>query len=122
MIRLPPRSTRTDTLFPYTTLFRSDHDLLRRQLRDRLHVERIVALHPHLCPQRLQVLHEVEGEAVVVVDHQDHAASLRSAPVSLRATNSTTMATLHGTAAISTTSGSRPSESGLKTEIGREHV
>src|SRR3546814_8041889 len=24
MIRLPPRATRTDTLFPYTTLFRSD--------------------------------------------------------------------------------------------------
>src|SRR3546814_11831230 len=26
MIRLPPRSTRTDTLFPYTTLFRSQSD------------------------------------------------------------------------------------------------
>src|SRR3546814_695569 len=26
MIRRPPRSTRTDTLFPYTTLFRSDYD------------------------------------------------------------------------------------------------
>src|SRR3546814_4148999 len=26
MIRRPPRSTRTDTLFPYTTLFRSWHD------------------------------------------------------------------------------------------------
>src|SRR3546814_11380813 len=25
MIRRPPRATRTDTLFPYTTLFRSDH-------------------------------------------------------------------------------------------------
>src|SRR3546814_5348442 len=25
MIRRPPRSTRTDTLFPYTTLFRSRH-------------------------------------------------------------------------------------------------
>src|SRR3546814_7629641 len=25
MIRRPPRTTRTDTLFPYTTLFRSDH-------------------------------------------------------------------------------------------------
>src|SRR3546814_16021323 len=25
MIRLPPRSTRTDTLFPYTTLFRSEN-------------------------------------------------------------------------------------------------
>src|SRR3546814_20198322 len=28
MIRLPPRATRTDTLFPYTTLFRSP-DLVR---------------------------------------------------------------------------------------------
>src|SRR3546814_14449850 len=29
MIRRPPRSTRTDTLFPYTTLFRSSSDLVR---------------------------------------------------------------------------------------------
>src|SRR3546814_8056567 len=39
MIRRPPRSTRTDTLFPYTTLFRSRRpslDLLRAGLR---HVE-----------------------------------------------------------------------------------
>src|SRR3546814_5019551 len=28
MIRRPPRSTRTDTLFPYTTLFRSAADVL----------------------------------------------------------------------------------------------
>src|SRR3546814_2517792 len=27
MIRRPPRSTRTDTLFPYTTLFRSEGEL-----------------------------------------------------------------------------------------------
>src|SRR3546814_1759672 len=39
MIRRPPRSTRTDTLFPYTTLFRSDrcehdpHTLLHRRRR-----------------------------------------------------------------------------------------
>src|SRR3546814_9585377 len=52
-----------------------------------------------------------------IIDHQDHAASLRSAPVSLRATNNTTMAKLHGTAAISTTNGSRPSESGLNTAV-----
>src|SRR3546814_3186810 len=40
MIRRPPRSTRTDTLFPYTTLFRSNTEsrrihrrfMLRRQL------------------------------------------------------------------------------------------
>src|SRR3546814_9314307 len=40
MIRRPPRSTRTDTLFPYTTLFRSLDDatreaqVLRRELDD----------------------------------------------------------------------------------------
>src|SRR3546814_5689659 len=28
MIRRPPRFTRTDTLFPYTTLFRSDGDIV----------------------------------------------------------------------------------------------
>src|SRR3546814_19854303 len=28
MIRRPPRSTRTDTLFPYTTLFRSFFDVI----------------------------------------------------------------------------------------------
>src|SRR3546814_4690096 len=30
MIRRPPRSTRTDTLFPYTTLFRSARPTYRR--------------------------------------------------------------------------------------------
>src|SRR3546814_1230475 len=30
MIRRPPRSTRTDTLFPYTTLFRSGRDVRLR--------------------------------------------------------------------------------------------
>src|SRR3546814_14433951 len=38
MIRRPPRSTRTDTLFPYTTLFRSaraGEERLRRLQRDR---------------------------------------------------------------------------------------
>src|SRR3546814_15001957 len=37
MIRRPPRSTRTDTLFPYTTLFRSAvdaRDLVQAQLVD----------------------------------------------------------------------------------------
>src|SRR3546814_14094358 len=30
MIRRPPKSTRTDTLFPYTTLFRSDASMMMR--------------------------------------------------------------------------------------------
>src|SRR3546814_16034385 len=33
MIRRPPRSTRTDTLFPYTTLFRSVLEELLRELK-----------------------------------------------------------------------------------------
>src|SRR3546814_21149756 len=35
MIRRPPRSTRTDTLFPYTTLFRSQPRLRRAEAADR---------------------------------------------------------------------------------------
>src|SRR3546814_13787005 len=31
MIRRPPRSTRTDTLFPYTTLFRSKRQSVQRR-------------------------------------------------------------------------------------------
>src|SRR3546814_17615564 len=34
MIRRPPRSTRTDTLFPYTTLFRSSRRRVQRGFRE----------------------------------------------------------------------------------------
>src|SRR3546814_1720677 len=37
MIRRPPRSTRTDTLFPYTTLFRSDEKIRVRGLARVIH-------------------------------------------------------------------------------------
>src|SRR3546814_6860431 len=36
MIRRPPRSTRTDTLFPYTTLFRSGNAVFLRYILARL--------------------------------------------------------------------------------------
>src|SRR3546814_13783505 len=35
MIRRPPRSTRTDTLFPYTTLFRSESLVRLARYRDK---------------------------------------------------------------------------------------
>src|SRR3546814_12410040 len=38
MIRRPPRSTRTDTLFPYTTLFRSFHGPEGRSRLCRVHL------------------------------------------------------------------------------------
>src|SRR3546814_8642049 len=52
MIRRPPRSTRTDTLFPYTTLFRSAEDefcvagitsLRKRDASDTVEVTRVSA-------------------------------------------------------------------------------
>src|SRR3546814_10852448 len=51
MIRLPPRSTRTDTLFPYTTLFRSQRFQGRHDRRQELHDDR-----------RRDIRHDVEGE------------------------------------------------------------
>src|SRR3546814_5739414 len=44
MIRRPPKSTRTDTLFPYTTLFRSPREFDHRELRpraERQHVDHL---------------------------------------------------------------------------------
>src|SRR3546814_10068456 len=50
-IRRPPRSTRTDTLFPYTTLFRSPPDQARgghdREIADRV-VSRKQPHRPHV--------------------------------------------------------------------------
>src|SRR3546814_13380138 len=43
MIRRPPRSTRTDTLFPYTTLFRSIFDpIFNEEDRHRHHAQQRV--------------------------------------------------------------------------------
>src|SRR3546814_4754656 len=49
MIRRPPRSTRTDTLFPYTTLFRSGLDLqIRVDLVDDLAERVAVGIDRHV--------------------------------------------------------------------------
>src|SRR3546814_1014272 len=39
MIRRPPRSTRTDALFPYTTLFRSRGERIAGEVGGRLRIE-----------------------------------------------------------------------------------
>src|SRR3546814_12528411 len=50
MIRRPPRSTRTDTLFPYTTLFRSLGGLVARVLSERGLAQRLLARSPDRLP------------------------------------------------------------------------
>src|SRR3546814_5534603 len=54
MIRRPPRSTRTDTLFPYTTLFRSGLEAARAGLEaafaDGIRACAIVFMHGYRYP------------------------------------------------------------------------
>src|SRR3546814_1957266 len=59
MIRRPPRSTRTDTLVPYTTLFRSQRRAARAQgqRRDRRHPRRAGWAGLHLAVAAFGVLH-----------------------------------------------------------------
>src|SRR3546814_11532075 len=61
MIRRPPRSTRTDTLFPYTTLFRSLHPRL---------IGRAVVAHHH----RWRMVVALDQQARLVPDRQAERA------------------------------------------------
>src|SRR3546814_10220528 len=66
MIRRPPRSTRTDTLFPYTTLFRScriggirgGHDLTQIVARQVDRIEAFRPAEPLVVARRLPPEHE----------------------------------------------------------------
>src|SRR3546814_15416878 len=55
MIRRPPRATRTDTLFPYTTLFRSAVERLR-PARHLHHRERAALRRAHAADLERQVI------------------------------------------------------------------
>src|SRR3546814_18672302 len=84
MIRRPPRSTRTDTLFPYTTLFRSIA-LLREAALD------------------------VGGGFVVVLDDQDLAGHVGPRPgASMLSRHSTPLAGARNPAAEATGSATNP--------------
>src|SRR3546814_3213800 len=79
MIRRPPRSTRTDTLFPYTTLFRSElaaagsaQDLLQLVHLHRGDVEVADAL-----IELVEVDREIFG-AVAVARSEEHTSELQS--------------------------------------------
>src|SRR3546814_7060208 len=90
MIRRPPRSTRTDTLFPYTALFRSwqvdpdDLGLLVHDVVDEAGVlvgEAVVVLAPHVRGQ--QVVERGDGAPPldVVGDlerSEEHTSELQS--------------------------------------------
>src|SRR3546814_2891555 len=85
MIRRPPRSTRTDTLFPYTTLFRSRGEWVRLTLRVRRYLlserhsldrneagnrpKSTQACHPHLSKERRSEEHTSELQSLMRISY-----------------------------------------------------
>src|SRR3546814_10688800 len=77
MIHRPPRSTRTDTLFPYTTLFLSIH---RRQSR-RIHVGRVpVGGGAPITVQTMTntLTHDVAATVAQIRRSEEHTSELQS--------------------------------------------
>src|SRR3546814_8229032 len=76
MIRRPPRSTRTDTLFPYPTLFRSiTHDATRTA---QIVVGQRVA---RAQGSALVAAHRTYAAAIYVLDDGERLAAVALAPV-----------------------------------------
>src|SRR3546814_14208425 len=76
MIRRPPRSTRTDTLFPYTTLFRSEG--IRRFAAAgvaRTALDLAEPAHTHAAILRALRLHGGRVDRTVLVDAGGHCAA-----------------------------------------------
>src|SRR3546814_9792486 len=78
MIRRPPRSTRTDTLFPYTTLFRSSwvvsrpcsHWLNRRTMMKRApHVDRLALPNAPCQPRNRSEEHTSELQSLMRISY-----------------------------------------------------
>src|SRR3546814_14247998 len=78
MIRRPPRSTRTDTLFPYTTLFRSGWATTLDDVPDPVFAQRMMGDGVAIQPLGDTVVAPFDGE-VVTLHEAGHAVSLRSA-------------------------------------------
>src|SRR3546814_19772013 len=66
MIRRPPRSTRTDTLFPYTTLFRSVGGVIPQAFQDRMNQKRRMKMMK--WPEHIKRMHEEEIELALKID------------------------------------------------------
>src|SRR3546814_16226268 len=75
MIRRPPRSTRTDTLFPYTTLFRSDLVGVLVELTAGMQLG-----HDDLRRRHALLAVEVDRDAAAVVRHRDRAVAVQGDP------------------------------------------
>src|SRR3546814_6745495 len=83
MIRRPPRSTRTDTLFPYTTLFRSgamgeQHGLLVAAQPEQKVPQLLVRLRKPLLPRHCAGIDRLRRPAIAQVRSEEHTSELQS--------------------------------------------
>src|SRR3546814_6673914 len=77
MIRRPPRSTRTDTLFPYTTLFRSDLSAQRIIRAHQPDLAGLVVAGPDHQPLLVRRERRADAEALVIRS-EEHTSELQS--------------------------------------------
>src|SRR3546814_11868545 len=101
MIRRPPRSTRTDTLFPYTTLFRSGQIASAEVVRI---VDGI----------------EATRRIVVSIAFEGDIAAVQSALYSLE--TGVPFAIVDAVTLVPTEAGGQVDDERLRVEIGRAHV
>src|SRR3546814_6960162 len=106
MIRRPPRSTRTDTLFPYTTLFRSSITLeanVSRLLAERAiagfqvrkqHIGEALAKNPILITALHARIGYEKGAAIANPAYQEGRPEIGSARVRTHVTNATLVCSL----------------------------
>src|SRR3546814_4473585 len=101
MIRRPPRSTRTDTLFPYTTLFRSPMQReacdpwIGRDIGDRIVVRRKIRTLAEflvenrvepvdlllVAPERVAFMGGISTKMVKLAEHRAYPAHLEHQPL-----------------------------------------
>src|SRR3546814_8900633 len=85
MIRLPPRSTRTDTLFPYTTLFRSSarqsaESARQREVIQMARMSHAACTHPSTKVARAACRRAMKKAAKVEIPNrsEEHTSELQS--------------------------------------------
>src|SRR3546814_1757520 len=111
MIRRPPRSTRTDTLFPYTTLFRSGSlagRMLAMNFKDECYSVRILATvsvgalamatvpamaqYATAAPQQPAASQtKYDGDAIVVTGITKQDANIQDTPIAITAFSGETL-------------------------------
>ena len=82
------------------------HQMVGPQVGDALHRDLVIAEHAHVLAEFTEVLHQVVGEAVVVVDHQQHdqnpSSTSSAARISARALCSVSLHSISGTESATT--------------------